>query len=1300
MTLQAIGLTLGGGLCISTLAVLAFGVAVMLHNTIIATRCTRRHPNTIWRSRREIERERKKSGVDVAAAGVGAGANGVGGLARRASDAAVSPPAGDGRHVQDRGNPFVGWIPWTLRLSYDRMLNGIPGTGTRDGGMGGKLLDVNLDAVVLFRYHALCLRVTAVTCLLCIGIILPLNMTACSDDIPNCNANLTNYGRTTIANVNYNLTDPVNPATAASVFSHTNAQSFLSNIFWTDYGHTQLLRLYAISLCTWYITYFALKSIKKEWVQNLVLRRVYYLEADHYGKRKAELSHLSSNAPGKEDKNGDIEPWIPHPEHRDTVPNVELYSVLVGGLPSISNEVANSKDMETAMGLTRKAGIDWQLTVATSFFDHCVPNQPGFSSSVVAVTILPGAPELAKAWRKWYAAAAALRRLRFIRQVIKDRQYYNIDEVNDEGDDDDGDVELQGGVAVINGIDADDDSVGFEIDDAFGIHQVDDFLGGSPAHGEIQHNNATFESNGNDKPTVRNEDIDVFTSLNYGPEQQAVYSREMAQGAAACCPNGCCEGRVRRHPIDRLLEMEDETICRLEKAQYELQCAQMQAAMSSADGNETAPDSPDEDDIVASATPGKGSRDRLGIAPQSRYGTPEPQVRDDSPGPCSPASPFVARATSPFNKNDTFLTMNSEGMFRVRKTATFDVEEGVSSSESHTVRRRNNTSTSEDTLLSSGKQQSDQWDQVNRILRLENVANDRASGEDCESNSNNEQHIETGAWKHPLTSFASAIKTECCSGLRAVGKLVKGKAADPLAKKIAKDTTYAAVTFSSRQAAVAARHCLADGRGRQRWLSLHTVPVPPLADAAPCDIITCRGCCRPVTLNLNSNQLMIRRYAALASLLLIYVFYTIPITAAQLLVAPETLPGLFEWMGRTSWLSAEILSGLISALLYTCFFALCPVLFRTIANSGSQATSVQEAEKYALQYYWYFMLVTAFVFTGLADAALNIWNQSDIEQSIEDLLENVAAQTPLTTAATWLNWIIVRTTMTLPLQYLLQVNTFIFKYIGWKCCARCTIGGGPGGPIPYRIYVDGGVVYLCVVALAPQSPIVAPLALLYFLFCVPLWRRNCIFLYRPKFDSGGERWPFLSDVLISSLFMAQFLLTLQMVLRNAFGPALFSAAPAVPTYLYRNFLKKRFGRAYEDAGLLQTSLLDGWDNTAPTSVGKREEFRKFLVDAHKAAYIPVCIAGGATKILTSEPAVVIPSDNDDMLGVSDFAGPVPSPVNSEGGLVSQDGYEGWVNSNQSRQHGSCMRRALSPKKIVSSGSSVIEIETQPKQRCV
>ena len=160
-----------------------------------------------------------------------------------------------------------------------------------------------------------------------------------------------------------------------------------------------------------------------------------------------------------------------------------------------------------------------------------------------------------------------------------------------------------------------------------------------------------------------------------------------------------------------------------------------------------------------------------------------------------------------------------------------------------------------------------------------------------------------------------------------------------------------------------------------------------------------------------------------------------------------------------------------------------------------------------------------------------------------------------------------------------------------------------------------------------------------------------------------------------------------------FGPAILAAAPSIPTYLYRNFLINRFRRAYDDAGLLQTSLLDGWDNTIPTSVEKREEFRQFLVDAHKAAYIPVCIAGGATNILTAEPAVVIPSENDDMLGYADVtkngAGPAdissPTSYNRE---LSFNGISASESPTMSNQPGAFMRRAMSfsaqtPRSIVS-----------------
>jgi len=763
--------------------------------------------------------------------------------------------------------------------------------------------------------------------------------------------------------------------------------------------------------------------------------------------------------------------------------------------------------------------------------------------------------------------------------------------------------------------------------------------------------------------------------LNYGPEQQAVYTREFAQGAAGCCPNGCCEDRVRRQPIDKLLEMEEATIVRLEDAQYELQCAQMRAAVSTVErGDNKVIESLQHQSI---SVVGETDLNTLSLNVSQRLESVGSEGLDmeevSMHGIITPTSSGNSvlsnrKVQSPI-PGASRLRMNSEGMFLFSNDEVDSSEMSSGPTVEPSLRRRTNTEYSS-ALSEGGSKATNQWNQVNSILRLNTQHED--DFDERRGISTNYASIADGVWQKPsFKSFLAAVKSDIISSLRAARRWTKRKT-DKVTSKLAKDSTYAVVTFSSRQAAVAARHCLADGRGVERWLEVDTVPVAPLADAAPCDIITCRGCCRPVTLNLNHNQLMIRRYIALASLAFIYIFYTIPISAAQSLVSPanlkEAMRPVYDWIDRSRF-SANILSGLVSALLYTCFFALCPVIFKAIANSGSRATSVQEAEKYALKYYWYFMLVTAFAFTYLAETAINIkHNSGDVEENIERLLRNISAQTPLTTAATWLNWIIVRTTMTLPLQYLLQINSFGFDILGWKCCARCVMGGGPGGPTPYRIYIDGGVVFLCVVALAPQSPLVAPVALLYYLVCIPLWRRNCIFMYRPKFDSGGDRWPFLSDMLITSLFMGQFLLTLHLVLKDAFGPALIAACPSVSTLLFRNYLVKRFKRAYDDAGLLQTSLLDGWDNANPTSLESREEFRQFLVDAHKAAYIPVCIAGGATNILTAEPAVVIPSENDDMLGYADMA---------TTGFATDNGIDGVFTPKVSSQRGACIRRTTS-----------------------
>lgn len=135
----------------------------------------------------------------------------------------------------------------------------------------------------------------------------------------------------------------------------------------------------------------------------------------------------------------------------------------------------------------------------------------------------------------------------------------------------------------------------------------------------------------------------------------------------------------------------------------------------------------------------------------------------------------------------------------------------------------------------------------------------------------------------------------------------------------------------------------------------------------------------------------------------------------------------------------------------------------------------------------------------------------------------------------------------------------------------CSTGAGP--PIPYRIYVDSGVVLLCLFAIAPASPLVAPAACLYFLLALPLLRWTHIFLYKPKFDVGGGRFPFIFDVCVSGMLVGQILLFTMMLLKKATGPAIAAITPFLPTIFFRFRLRTKYLGAFADAALLQTSLL-------------------------------------------------------------------------------------------------------------------------------
>ena len=134
------------------------------------------------------------------------------------------------------------------------------------------------------------------------------------------------------------------------------------------------------------------------------------MEFDHFGARKDERDSLAKLNVSEDSLQKDRPPYLPHPEARETVPSVCLYSVLYK-LP----QVIYLNDLETA----ERSPVDRQLNAAIEFFEKCVPKQPGYTSSVAAVTILPDSSHVTEAWKKWHACTKLLRRLSFIRRQLQ-----------------------------------------------------------------------------------------------------------------------------------------------------------------------------------------------------------------------------------------------------------------------------------------------------------------------------------------------------------------------------------------------------------------------------------------------------------------------------------------------------------------------------------------------------------------------------------------------------------------------------------------------------------------------------------------------------------------------------------------------------------------------------------------------------------------------------------------------------------------------------------------------------------------
>lgn len=1017
------------------------------------------------------------------------------------------------------GRPYsLSWIPWALRLSYSEMLEGIEGTGTRDNGWSGTKLCCNLDGIILIKFVNLCLRVAVLATILCVGLVLPANFTAqcvpeAYDDFEEGNrtcynfTQLTTFEKTTMANI---------PQLVYSANSTWYSPDLFKNAFGESTGIT--IRMLTTLLVCFAIYTYTCVLIWEEWIQNLALRRVYYLEYNHYEHRKAEIEYIES-LKDPEDINTTNRPvFVVHPEYRDTVPNISLYSVLFR-IP-LHNGV-NGEDNSSHASIS---DVGRQLQLAIEFFDKVVPNQPGYSSSIAALTILPDVKRLSQAWKRWFRCAGKVRRLNFIRQrlqQLREEQKSKNEDKKVKQNENGSSV----GQSQRNGLENIETS------------KISNFEGRSRPR-RLQ--NACTEEDL--ESARRTTEVDIKEESNMEMfldedeiEQMTVYYREFARSSSSCGPYGCDEYAILQADVTELEDLEEEAAEEVSVAIDQLHKAR--------------------DEI------------RVDESSSAHFESPDmsPRLEID----------VDVRATENKNKKP--------------------------------------------------KSSSDLWEQAEKLVGAEQYMV-KLGGHLLKRKMN------TGSWFNPFgkSRFVKDFTTR---------RVVENVIPTGFLSKLNKSESYAVVTFTSRQAAIAARQCLSDGSGLDGWREIDKIPIPPLADSVPWNIFDCRGCCRPVTVTLPQHARRFRFKLVVVVMILFSTSWTFPFYLLSSKTSPEELAKAFESVPNIQEY-AKYLSPWLNTAVMIGFFALLPQIFKMFANFAGEATSIQEAERHALIYYWWFMLV--FVFGGKTLGNV-IWTAFKSNNATflygQTIIRDLAKVVPTTQSFYWLTWMITQTGIILPFMYFLQFNNFMFTALNWDCCARATAGGGPGGVLPYRVYVNSGVIFLCVVALAPLCPIVAPFSMLYFLFITPLLKWGHIFVYRPTFDAGGMRWPILHNMLMVSVILSQVLLALSFFLKKAFLLGVISILSIIATWTFKNVCKDTFEQSYNDAALLQTSELDGWNVDEEMTYMERERYRKWVVDCHKASYVPVCV-NAEDDYLTSEPAAVIPTqkeiDNQSPLNIIDM----------------------------------------------------------------
>lgn len=352
-----------------------------------------------------------------------------------------------------------------------------------------------------------------------------------------------------------------------------------------------------------------------------------------------------------------------------------------------------------------------------------------------------------------------------------------------------------------------------------------------------------------------------------------------------------------------------------------------------------------------------------------------------------------------------------------------------------------------------------------------------------------------------------------------------------------------------------------------------------------------------------------------AAYIALVLFFMIPVSAVQALMTTNSLVSAFRDIKILNAIVTSILPGLALKI----FLALVPKILTAMAMA-EKIPSLAEVDASLLRRYFYFQVITVVIGSIIAGTFFNQIKQfAEDPGSIVTILGTAAPQT----AVFFMNYLLVQSTITLPLGMLSPVGAVVY-YLRVKLAATARAQARVWserwflyGPAVPNVMI-GLLIGLAFCLICPLVPV---FALIFLWITWIIAKYSLLYIVRPQTQSGGTIWKALFDQVMLSLIIFHIFMIAILAIKKKIGPPIMIVPLPILTVLCWRAAHARFWAALDSLSTTLASELDGHDK----STGALENVQDELDAMH---------GGGADEDVASSAGSVAafggtaPADDD------------------------------------------------------------------------